>query len=76
MDIILRVYFENIKGFLCRASVCDFASSPSNANPICKPLLLLLPLSGSSLSRDELADEYIVPACPGKNGSGGVVVAR
>lgn len=55
---------------------CDFADRPVNTNTILKPVLLLLPLSGSSLSQDELADEYTVLACQGKNGAGGVVVAR
>lgn len=45
----------------------------SNLKP-CYPVLL--PLSGSSLSQGEPADGYTVLARQGKNGAGGVVVAR
>lgn len=40
-----------------------------------KNLCCCYPLNGSSLCKDELADEYAVLACQRKNGAGGVVVA-
>lgn len=56
------VFLRELKGIL------------GSISPI--PLLLLLLLSGSILSLNEQADEYIVLACQGKNGAWGVVVAR
>lgn len=66
---LLRIYLENIKGFFVYGD-CRYKS---NLKP-CYPVLL--PLSGSSLSQDEPADGYTVLARQGKNGAGGVVVAR